>query len=570
MGKKKKVLVARTFDEYNNIIKDITQKNRDNYIFRGQRDIKWDIECGLSRQLKNNLSIDNDIDLKKAMFHYQREMLLRIKRKKYKEYKDLSDIDILAHQQHIGAATIMIDFTKSHLVALYFACLSIRVEQDGVVFLTDKSDERYRDYDKYKEQYKLNEIGNIWYPASCIYLYDPGQLTGRILSQCSVLVFNSPVIPKNHFKQIKIWGGGKDKMLEELSSLEINEEKLFNDPYGFARANSCNSAINIELLPEEQQSNVQKYNVDKLEKKEENKDYIFYMAIATMNYEIGAYKDAISNLNKALKLKPDFAEAYNNRGVAKGKMGKYEEAIDDFTKAIEKKPDYAEAYNNRGNDKGNMGKYEEAIADYDKALKLKPDFAEAYNNRGVAKGKMGKYEEAIDDFTKAIEKKPDYAEAYNNRGNAKGKMGKYEEAIDDYDKALKLKPDYAEAYVSRGASRFFNNDLDGSLSDFNEALKITPDDLRAQSNKSHVLIHLDRPEESLEIIEKILEKDKEYTLVYSNRAFAYCKLGNKDKADKDIKIARELAEKKNDTQAISEIEKVEKFIQDTGCKGESK
>jgi tetratricopeptide (TPR) repeat protein len=367
MGKKKKEFVARTFDEYKNIIKDITQKNRDNYIFRGQRDIKWDIECGLSRQLKNNLSIDNNIDLKKAMFHYQREMLLRIKRKKYMEYKDLSDIDILAHQQHIGAATIMIDFTKSHLVALYFACLSIRVEQDGVVFLTDKSDERYRDYDDYRDRLELKEIGSIWSPGTCIYLYYPGQLIGRTDKQESVLVFNTPVIPKKHFKQIRIWGGGKDKMLEELSSLEINEEKLFNDPYGFARANSCNSAINIELLPEEQQSNVQKYNVDKLEKKEENKDYIFYMAIATMNYEIGAYKDAISNLNKALKLKPDYAEAYNNRGIAKG----------------------------------NMGEYKEAIADYDKALKLKPDYAEVYVNRCVYYCKLGQKEKAEKDIKKA-------------------------------------------------------------------------------------------------------------------------------------------------------------------------
>jgi tetratricopeptide (TPR) repeat protein len=39
-------------------------------------------------------------------------------------------------------------------------------------------------------------------------------------------------------------------------------------------------------------------------------------------------------------------------------------------KAIALKPDYAEAYNNRGNDRSNPEDYQEAIADYQKAAEL--------------------------------------------------------------------------------------------------------------------------------------------------------------------------------------------------------
>src|SRR5271165_2914688 len=49
----------------------------------------------------------------------------------------------------------------------------------------------------------------------------------------------------------------------------------------------------------------------------------------------------------AIELKPD-AAAYYNRGNAKRAKGDSDGAITDYSKAIELKPDFAEAYSNRG------------------------------------------------------------------------------------------------------------------------------------------------------------------------------------------------------------------------------
>ena len=114
--------------------------------------------------------------------------------------------------------------------------------------------------------------------------------------------------------------------------------------------------------------------------------------------------------------------------------------------AIRLKPDYAEAYNSRGNAKGMLGRYDDAIADFDKAIHLKPDYSEAYSNRGIEKDALGQHEAAIADFDEALRLKPDLGWAYNNRGNAKGKLGRHEAAIVDFDKAIHLKPDLAGAY----------------------------------------------------------------------------------------------------------------------------
>ena len=60
------------------------------------------------------------------------------------------------------------------------------------------------------------------------------------------------------------------------------------------------------------------------------------------------YDEAIEDLNKAIKLYPDFAYAYYNRANLMALSGKLPEAYDDYTKAIELNPQFAEAYYNRG------------------------------------------------------------------------------------------------------------------------------------------------------------------------------------------------------------------------------
>ena len=134
--------------------------------------------------------------------------------------------------------------------------------------------------------------------------------------------------------------------------------------------------------------------------------------------EQGKLEEAIEAYNKALAIKPDYAEAYNNMGITLKEQGKLEEAIEAYNKALAIKPDYAEAYNNMGNALKEQGKLEEAIEAYNKALAIKPDYAEAYNNMGVTLQEQGKLEEAIEAYNKALAIKPDYADAYHNKSLA--------------------------------------------------------------------------------------------------------------------------------------------------------
>ena len=116
----------------------------------------------------------------------------------------------------------------------------------------------------------------------------------------------------------------------------------------------------------------------------------------------------------------------------------YSMALDYYDQAIRMDPNYADAWNNKGIALHNLKKYKEAIECNDRAIKIDPNYADAWNNKGVSLGKLGKYKEAIECNDRAIKIDPNYADAWNNKGVSLGKLGKYKEAIECNDRAIKI------------------------------------------------------------------------------------------------------------------------------------
>ncbi len=187
-------------------------------------------------------------------------------------------------------------------------------------------------------------------------------------------------------------------------------------------------------------------------------NYIFYEIKGNCNLETGNFTEAIKNYSDAIgyfkltegKSNSNVATLYNRRGYARLKLNLYNDAISDFEKAIEYKPDFAEAYNNCGNAYRKLGLYDEALRQCNKAIEYKPDFAEAYNNRGNIYYLFSKGEEAIDNYTRAIEIRPNYTGAYYNRGAAYYYLqNKLIEAKSDWERVIKLNVSYESELKGR-------------------------------------------------------------------------------------------------------------------------
>lgn len=133
------------------------------------------------------------------------------------------------------------------------------------------------------------------------------------------------------------------------------------------------------------------------------------------------------------------AAEYYNRGIKYGSKGDYDGAIADYTEAIRLDPQYADAFGNRANAYRDKRDLDRALADYNEALRIRPS-ANDYYNRGNANYLKEDYDHAIADYTEAIRLDPTFARAYYNRGFAKRAKGDSANASADIAKAMLLNP----------------------------------------------------------------------------------------------------------------------------------
>ena len=120
-------------------------------------------------------------------------------------------------------------------------------------------------------------------------------------------------------------------------------------------------------------------------------------------YSKGQFQEVLNQASHLLARYPNSVSLLQySQGASYKGLGKLEKAVEVYTKAISLKPDYADAYNNLGTVFQDQGKLERAIEAYNKALSIKPDYAEAYNNLANTLKDQGKLNKALEAFNKAL------------------------------------------------------------------------------------------------------------------------------------------------------------------------
>jgi tetratricopeptide (TPR) repeat protein len=172
---------------------------------------------------------------------------------------------------------------------------------------------------------------------------------------------------------------------------------------------------------------------------QESASYICWF-IALDLYEDEKYEESLEQLQKALKIKHDFADANYLRGNIYYKIHVYNKAIIEYQYAIALDDHHISASINLGNTYLTLERYQEAVDLYSEALALEPRSASLYSNRALAYTSSGAYENALADYHQTIALQPDFAEAYTSRGTVYAYLHRYEEALADYDRAYELFP----------------------------------------------------------------------------------------------------------------------------------
>lgn len=255
--------------------------------------------------------------------------------------------------------------------------------------------------------------------------------------------------------------------------------------------------------------------------------------------ELKDYQGAMEDFIKAIKLNPNYAEAYNNLGSVKSLLGDNNGAMEDFTKAIELDPALSTAYYNRGVVKYELKDYTDAITDFTKAIELNPKSDKAYYNRGLANSDFGNIQGALDDYTKSIELNSKYATAYYNRSGIKYELGDKQGSLDDYTKVLELNPNDSETYNNRGSVKHELGDDAGAIIDFTKAIELNPTYDKAYHNRGYSKGAIGDNQGAVKDFTKAIEFNSKYAKAYCNRGVAKYNLGDKSGACLDWKKAIE-------------------------------
>ena len=271
--------------------------------------------------------------------------------------------------------------------------------------------------------------------------------------------------------------------------------------------------------------------------------------------KLGDFKDAIKDYNTAIRLGDDYPYVYFNRGNAKDDLGDQKGAIKDFDSAIRLDPVYVDAYFNRGNVKDDLGDKRGAIEDYDTVIRLKPEkdtLAGVYNNRGRAKDDLGDQKGAIEDFEAVIRLKPDkdtLAVAYLNRGEAKDDLGDQKGAIEDFEAVIRLKPQkdvLAGAYFNRSEAKSDLGDKKGAIEDCNAVIDLKPRNIilaAAYNLRGEAKSDLGDNEGSIMDYDKAIQLEPNHPEFYYDRGVVNADLGRTSAAETDFKTALKLLKK---------------------------
>ena len=203
--------------------------------------------------------------------------------------------------------------------------------------------------------------------------------------------------------------------------------------------------------------------------------------------------EATQELDQAIKLDPDFAQAFAYRGggdpgpqglkdleqasakasaaskpeqlliaaLLSGRQGDFAKSLDWWKQLTEAVPDDWRAHTGRGAQLFVLQKYSEALDALNKATALNPNAGPAYNMIGYAHLVQGQAGPAVEALRKYVSLAPNEPNPQDSLGEALMANGQFPDGEAAFQQAISLSPRFAVAWEGVAYTKFFRGDWTG-------------------------------------------------------------------------------------------------------------
>ena len=322
-----------------------------------------------------------------------------------------SEVEILAEIQHYGGETNLIDFSESHLTALFFACYDDSYgKNDGRLVALPKRD-----------IVEIPSGGPI--PGDSRFIVRPLPDNRRALVQHSVMLHE----PDGYLEYTD------ERIISVLVPSNLKKAVLNY------LAEFCD--VSAETISPDIQGYIESQKFTRLARS--------HVIRALTQLRKGKLEEALSNWDSAIELDSKKANWYQFRARTYAAFSRFEEALEDCNRALGLSPPQSDIfratlYDSRARALTGLCRFEEALSDCNRGLGLCGQNATVcatlYSARAEAYLGQKDYEEALSDCNRALEQggrdEKLYVALYQTRARVYESLGCYEEALKDCEHAL--------------------------------------------------------------------------------------------------------------------------------------
>lgn len=309
----------------------------------------------------------------------------------------------------------------------------------------------------------------------------------------------------------------RDKLLsspEESVAMEAGKlfaQALQIDPdFSRAHAGLCEVSLHLyQLSSDTREFNKAEAACNEAAKRDPGRNSEIHLALARLYRFRGWNERAEEQVQKAIALAPEAADAHIELGEIRMAQSRAAEAELSFRRAVALKGNYWKAHEALGNFYARSERYQDSVNAYAEVIRLAPDMAAAHAGQGAAYWMLGDAESAKAAWDRSLALKPS-RQAYTNIGLRYYYGGRFDEAAAMQQSALEFAPNdhrvwgrLAESYrFVPGKERESGNAYRRAADLAEEKLKVDEGDWATRGLLALYYVHSERGEQGLRMADR--------------------------------------------------------------------